>query len=54
MDLGLKNKNAAITGSSQGIGLALAKYWAKKCGKVVLGDVSADGLEKVVPRCLPG
>ena len=28
MDLGLKNKNALITGGSQGIGLAIAKALA--------------------------
>ena len=30
MDLGLKNKNAAITGSSQGIGFAIAEALAKE------------------------
>ena len=44
--LEIKDAVAVITGGASGIGLALAKYWAKNGGKVVLGDVSADGLEK--------
>ncbi len=44
--LEIKDAVAVITGGASGIGLALAKYWAKKGGKVALGDVSADGLEK--------
>jgi NADP-dependent 3-hydroxy acid dehydrogenase YdfG len=44
--LDIKDSVAVITGGASGIGLALAKYWVKNGGKVVLGDVSAEGLEK--------
>lgn len=38
MDLGLKNKNAAITGSSQGIGFAIAEALAKEgCNVAISG-----------------
>ena len=34
------NKSVAvITGGARVIGLALAKYWAERGGKVVLGDI---------------
>ena len=46
MDLGLKNKNAAITGSSQGIGFAIAEALAKEGANVA---ISARGEEKL--RC---
>lgn len=43
------NKSVAvITGGARGIGLALAKYWAERGGKVVLGDILADDLERAV------
>jgi len=43
------NKSVAvITGSARGIGLALAKYWAEIGGKVVLGDILPDDLERAV------
>ena len=44
--LDIKDSVAVITGGASGIGLALAKYWSKNGGKVVLGDVSTEGLEK--------
>jgi 3-oxoacyl-[acyl-carrier protein] reductase len=44
--LEIKDSVAVITGGASGIGLAIAKYWAKRGGKVVLGDISAEGLEK--------
>ena len=44
--LEIKDSVAVITGGASGIGLAVAKYWAEQGGKVVLGDVSAEGLEK--------
>lgn len=44
MDLGLKGKKAAITGSSQGIGLAIAKALAKEGCNVAL---SARGRERL-------
>jgi len=43
------NKSVAvITGGARGIGLALAKYWAEIGGKVVLGDILPDDLERAV------
>ncbi|HET8698515.1 MAG TPA: SDR family oxidoreductase [Gammaproteobacteria bacterium] len=44
MDLGLKGKNAAITGSSQGLGLAIATALAKEGCNVAL---SARGKERL-------
>lgn len=38
---------AVITGGAGGIGEELAKYWVRQGGKVVLSDVSADGLSRV-------
>ena len=46
MDLGLKGKNAAITGSSQGIGYAIALALAKEGCNVAL---SARGEERLAP-----
>jgi 3-oxoacyl-[acyl-carrier protein] reductase len=45
--LEIKDAVAVITGSAGGIGEELAKYWVRQGGKVVLGDVSADGLSRV-------
>lgn len=45
--LDIKGSVAVITGGASGIGLALAKYWLKKGGKVVLGDVVETALSKV-------
>jgi 3-oxoacyl-[acyl-carrier protein] reductase len=43
------NKSVAvITGGARGIGLALAKYWAERGGKVVLGDILPEDLEQAV------
>lgn len=44
MDLGLKGKNAAITGSSQGIGHAIATALAKEGCNVALSARGAEGL----------
>ena len=44
--LDIQNAVAVITGGGSGIGLALAKYWVEKGGKVVLGDVSEEALKK--------
>jgi 3-oxoacyl-[acyl-carrier protein] reductase len=43
--LEIANSVAVITGGASGLGLALAKYWTTRGGKVVLGDVTAPGLE---------
>ena len=44
--LEIKDAVAVITGGASGIGLALAKYWAKNGGKVVLADMAAQALEQ--------
>ena len=44
--LDIKDAVAVITGGASGIGLAVAKYWAKKGGKVVLGDIAEDALNQ--------
>jgi NAD(P)-dependent dehydrogenase (short-subunit alcohol dehydrogenase family) len=46
MDLGLKNKNAAITGSSQGIGFAIAEALAKEGCNVAISARGAEKLEQ--------
>jgi NADP-dependent 3-hydroxy acid dehydrogenase YdfG len=45
--LKIKDAVAAITGGTGGIGAELSKYWVSQGGKVVLGDVSAEGLTRV-------
>lgn len=44
--LTIKDSVAVITGGASGIGLALAEYWAQNGGKVVIGDVAEEALEK--------
>jgi 3-oxoacyl-[acyl-carrier protein] reductase len=44
MDLGLKNRNAAVTGSSQGIGFAIAEALAREGANVA---ISARGKERL-------
>jgi len=44
--LEIKDSVAVITGGGGGIGIALAKYWVSKGGKVVLADVIEDDLTK--------
>jgi 3-oxoacyl-[acyl-carrier protein] reductase len=48
MDLGLKGRNAAITGSSQGIGLAIATALAKEGCNIALSARGAQGLDAAV------
>ena len=48
MDLGLKGKNAAITGSSQGIGYAIATALAKEGCNVALSARGEQGLSAAV------
>jgi len=50
MDLGLKNKNAAITGSSQGIGFAIAESLAKEGCNVAISARGAEKLEEARTR----
>lgn len=44
--LEIKNSVAVITGGASGIGLEMAKYWLQNGGKVVIGDVAEEALEK--------
>jgi 3-oxoacyl-[acyl-carrier protein] reductase len=44
--LDIKGAVAVITGGASGIGLALAKYWLEKGGKVVIGDVVESALSE--------
>ena len=44
--LKIKDSVAVITGGASGIGLAVAKYWLQKGGKVVLGDIAEDALKQ--------
>ncbi len=46
MDLGLKNKNALITGGSQGIGLAIAKVLAAEGCNVAIGARGRERLDQ--------
>jgi 3-oxoacyl-[acyl-carrier protein] reductase len=48
MDLGLKGRNAAITGSSQGIGYAIAAALAKEGCNVALSGRNAQALDAAV------
>ncbi|HDI59496.1 MAG TPA: SDR family oxidoreductase [Desulfobacteraceae bacterium] len=43
--LEIKDAVAVVTGGASGIGLAFAKYWVKRGGRVLLGDVSVPALE---------
>lgn len=60
MDLGLKNKNALITGGSQGIGFAIAKALAEEGCNVAIGargreriDQAATELSKLGVKAVP-
>jgi len=48
MDLGLKGKNAAVTGSSQGIGNAIANSLADEGCNVALSARNQDRLDQAV------
>jgi 3-oxoacyl-[acyl-carrier protein] reductase len=45
--LEIKGAVAVITGGGSGIGESIAKYWVQNGGKVVLGDVIPQNLERV-------
>lgn len=45
--LEIRDSVAVITGGASGIGAACARYWARNGGRVVLADVSEDGLRQV-------
>ncbi|MGA7876976.1 MAG: SDR family NAD(P)-dependent oxidoreductase, partial [Desulfoferrobacter sp.] len=44
--LAIKDSVAVITGGGGGIGKALAEYWVRAGGKVVLADVVQDPLDQ--------
>lgn len=44
--LSIKDSVAVITGGASGIGLALAKYWSQNGGKIVIGDVAEEAMQK--------
>ena len=46
MDLGLKGKNAIVTGGSQGVGFAIAQGLAREGCNVALGARGKDKLEE--------
>ncbi|HEU0018085.1 MAG TPA: SDR family NAD(P)-dependent oxidoreductase [Methyloceanibacter sp.] len=48
MDLGLNNKLALVTGSSGGIGLAIARSLAAKGAKVAVNGRTKQSVEKAV------
>lgn len=45
--LEIKDAVAVITGGAGGIGEELAKYWVRQGGKVVIADISPEGLIRV-------
>lgn len=45
--LNIKDSVAVITGGGSGIGEAMAKYWIKKGGTAVLGDIDSKNLSRV-------
>jgi len=44
--LAIEGSVAVITGGASGIGLALSQYWLENGGKVMIGDVVEEALEK--------
>lgn len=43
----LKGKHVLITGAAQGMGAAIAEYYAAQGAKVCLGDINLEGCQKV-------
>jgi len=52
--LNIEGAVAVITGGGSGIGEAVAKYWVQNGGRVVLGDIAAEGLSRVESEILAG
>lgn len=50
MDLGLKNKRVAVTGSSKGIGFAIAKSFASEGAQVILNGRDENTLESAAAQ----
>ena len=48
--LDIRDSVAVITGGSGGIGAALAEYWIKSGGKVLLADISEEALKRTKNR----
>ena len=44
--LEIKDSVAVITGGASGIGLALARYWVQRGGRVLIGDIAEEALAK--------
>ena len=54
MDLGLAGRSCAVTGSSRGIGLAVAEHLCHEGARVLLVARSCGALEAAVARCAQG
>ena len=48
--LEIKDSVAVITGGASGIGLTMAKYWTKRGGKVVIGDIAEEPLKNAADK----
>ena len=48
----LAGKKALITGAAQGMGAAIAKYWAAQGAEVCLGDLNIDGIKTVADEII--
>jgi 3-oxoacyl-[acyl-carrier protein] reductase len=51
MDLGLKGKNAIVTGSSRGVGKAIALALSAEGANVAIGDIRDQEAERVAQEC---
>ena len=53
MDLGLKDKNAIITGGSQGVGFAIAQGLAREGCNIAIGARGKEKLEEWINQLSP-